>query len=179
MSSAHLHTRWRRATDSLRGLPIRPAGRSGRVDEVAHYLVAVSLSIVGAIHAEQYDDAYLYVVPTIGTLFLFNFIGAGVVGVVLIAPVRRLGRNIGDLILVLAALGAIGIALGSLVSPLISEYTPLLGFIESGDRVAIVLSLVFDALTTVLLAMFVAMLAREHRHAVTSKLGLARARRTS
>jgi hypothetical protein len=67
------------------------------------------------------------VVPTIGPLFLLSFIGSGVVGGVLVAPVRRLGRSIGDLILVLAALGAIGIALGSLVSLLISEYTPLFG----------------------------------------------------
>jgi hypothetical protein len=87
-----------------------------------------------------------------------------VLGVVLIAPVRRLGRNIGDLILVLAALGAIGIAVGSLVSLLVSEYTPLFGFMESGFRLAIVLSLAFDALTTVFLGVFVLMAARARRH---------------
>ncbi len=102
--------------------------------------------LVGVVHAQQYYDAYFSVVPTIGTLFLLSFIGSGVVGAVLIAPVRRLGRSIGDLILVLAALGAIGIALGSLVSLLISEYTPLFGFMESGYRLAIVLALVFDSL---------------------------------
>jgi hypothetical protein len=61
------------------------------------------------------------VVPTIGTLFLLSFVGSGVVGVVLIAPVRRLGRNIGDLILILSALVAIQIAVGSLASLLVSE----------------------------------------------------------
>ena len=92
--------------------------------------------------------------PTIGTLFLLSFIGAGIVGTVLFLPVRLLGRRIGDLILALAALGAIGIALGTLVSLLISEYRPLFGFMESGYRLAIVLTLLFDGLTTVFLGTF-------------------------
>ena len=123
--------------------------------EIARYLGAVSVLVVGAVHAQQYYGAYFRAVPTIGTLFLLSFIGSGVVGVTLIAPVRRLGRNVGDLILVLAALGAIGIALGSLASLLVSEYRPLFGFMESGYRTAIVLTLVFDGLTAVLLGAFV------------------------
>jgi hypothetical protein len=122
--------------------------------EIARYLGAVSILIVGAIHAQQYYDAYFRVVPTIGTLFLLSFIGAGVVGVVLFAPVRLLGDRLGDLILSLAALGAIGIALGTLVSLLISEYMPLFGFMESGYRLAIVLTLTFDGLTTAFLGAF-------------------------
>jgi hypothetical protein len=74
------------------------------------------------------------------------------------------GRNAGDLILVLAALGAIGIALGSLVSLLWSEYMPLFGFMESGYRLAIVLALLFDVLTTVFLGLFVLIVARNRRH---------------
>jgi len=122
--------------------------------EVARYLGAISILVVGAIHAQQYYDAYFYVVPTIGTLFLLSFIGAGVVGVVLLAPVRRLGRRRGDVILALAALSATAIALGTLVSLLVSEYTPLFGFMESGYRLAIVLTLVFDVLTIVFLGFF-------------------------
>jgi hypothetical protein len=132
-------------------------GRSNRVrltGEVARYLGAISILIVGAIHAQQYYGAYFRVVPTIGTLFLLSFIGAGVVGMVLFAPVRRLGERLGDLVLVLAALGAIGIALGTLVSLLISEYMPLFGFMESGYRLAIVLTLLFDGLTTIFLGAF-------------------------
>jgi hypothetical protein len=122
--------------------------------EVARYLGAASVLAVGAIHAQQYYDAYFRVVPTIGTLFLLSFVGAGVVGAVLIAPVRLLGRRVGDLILALAALGGIGIAVGTFASLLISEYTPLFGFMESGYRLAIVLTLVFDVATTVLLGFF-------------------------
>src|SRR5207247_10531123 len=112
--------------------------------------------------AQQHCDAYFSGVPTIGTLFLLSVSGSGVVGVVLIAPVRRLGRSVGDLILLVAALGAIGIAVGSLVSLLISEYMPLFGFMESGYRLAIVLALLFDALTTVFLGLFVLIVARNH-----------------
>jgi hypothetical protein len=140
-------------------LPARSVRRTDVVAEIVRYLGAVSIVVVGVIHAQQYYDAYFSVVPTIGTLFLLSFIGSGVVGAALVAPVRRLGRTIGDLILVLAALGAIGIALGSLVSLLISEYTPLFGFMESGYRLAIVLTLVFDSLTAVFLGAFVLLVA--------------------
>jgi hypothetical protein len=133
--------------------------RTEVVAETFRYLGALSIVLVGVVHAQQYYGAYFSVVPTIGTLFLLSFIGSGVVGVVLVAPVRRLGRSIGDVILVLAALGAIGIALGSLVSLLVSEYTPLFGFMESGYRLAIVLALVFDSLATLFLGAFVVLVA--------------------
>src|SRR4249919_950398 len=106
---------------AVRALASRRTHRLEVAAEIARYLGAVSILLVGAVHAQQYYDAYFYVVPTIGTLFLLSFIGASVVGVVLFAPVRLLGRRFGDLIL---SLGAIGIALGTLVSLLISEYTP-------------------------------------------------------
>jgi hypothetical protein len=133
-----------------------PAERRRRTiaGETARYLGAVSILVVGAIHAQQYYDAYFSYVPTIGTLFLLSFIGAAIVGVLLLAPVRKLGRRLGDLILALAALGAIGIAVGTLVSLLVSEYTPLFGFMESGYRLAIVLTLLFDGLTTAFLGFF-------------------------
>jgi hypothetical protein len=146
-----------------RVLPARPTKSIEVAGEVARYLGAISILLVGAVHAQQYYAAYFSVVPTIGTLFLLSFVGAGVVGVVLLAPIRRLGRTAGDLILVLAALGAIGIALGSLVSLLWSEYMPLFGFMESGYRLAIVLALLVDVLTTVFLGLFVLIVASKHR----------------
>ena len=147
MASAHGHA-------ANRGVGASHHIRPLRADEVARYLGAVAIVVVGAIHAQQYYDAYFSFVPTIGTLFLLSFIGSGVVGATLIAPVRRLGRRVSDLILVLAAAGGIGIAAGSLVSLLISEYRPLFGFMESGYRLAIVLALVFDATTTAFLGAF-------------------------
>ena len=139
------------------------------VTEAARYLGAISILLVGGVHAQQYYDAYFSVVPTIGTLFLLSFIGAGIVGTVLIAPVQLLGRLVGAAALVLAALGAIGIAVGTFVSLVISEYMPLFGFMESGYRLAIVLTLLFDVMTTVFLGVFLAMVTPEFVHAVSSR----------
>jgi hypothetical protein len=173
VASAHSQTARGRAVEAdgpMRLLPPRPGRRSYAAGEIARYLGAISILLVGAVHAQQYYGAYFSVVPTIGTLFLLSFVGAGVVGIVLLAPVRRLGRNAADLILVLAALGAIGIAVGSLVSLLWSEYLPLFGFMESGYRLAIVLALLFDALTTVFLGLFVLIVARNrHQRATTER----------
>jgi len=127
--------------------------RREAIGQAARYLGAVSVALVGVVHAQQYYDAYFSFVPTIGTLFLLSFIGAGVVAATLFAPLRRLGRA-GEAILALAALGGIGIALGTLVSLLISEYTPLFGFMESGYRLAIVLTLLFDVMTITFLGVF-------------------------
>src|SRR5712691_10782813 len=148
----------------MRALPAPPNRRSEVAGEIARYLGALSILLVGAVHAQQYYDAYFSVVPTIGTLFLLSFIGSGVVGIVLIAPVRRLGQRLGDPILVMAALGAIGIAVGSLASLLYGEYEPLFGFMESGYRLAIVLALVFDGLTALFLGTFVLIVARSRWH---------------
>jgi hypothetical protein len=154
---------------AVRGRPALEGRRTELAGNLARYLGAVSLLAVGAVHAQQYYQAYFSVVPTIGTLFLLSFVGSGVLGVVLVAPVRKLGRGLADLILVLAALGGVGIALGSLVSLLISEYTPLFGFMESGYRLAVVLAIVFDALTTVLLGVFVLLVAHARWHRATSE----------
>jgi hypothetical protein len=154
-----MHDRGIGANTLARALPTRHV----LVREGARYLGALSVVVVGIIHAQQYYYAYFSSVPTIGTLFVLSFVGSGVSGAMLIAPVRRLGRNLGDLILVLAALGGIGVAFGSLVSLLISEYTPLFGFMESGYRLAIQLTIIFDSLTTVLLGLFIAMVVRDRR----------------
>ena len=128
--------------------------------------------MVGAIHAQQYYDAYFYVVPTIGTLFLLSFIGAGVVGVTLFAPVRLLGRRArGPDPRHWPRSAAIGIAVGTFVSLLISEYTPLFGFMESGYRLAIVLTLVFDVLSTAFLGFFVLVVAPQVVRSIAGRSG--------
>jgi hypothetical protein len=148
-----------------------PIPLTGPVGEAGRYLGAVSILVVGAVHAQQYYDAYFRVVPTIGTLFLLSFVGAGVVGAVLLAPVRRLARPVADLILAVAALGAIGIALGTLVGLLVSEYTPLFGFMESGYRLAVILALVFDGLTTAFLGAFLLILRPRLIRTITNEPG--------
>jgi hypothetical protein len=158
MASAQTHSNRPELHLYAAGDQARPQQQHGweLAGEIARYLGAVSILLVGAVHAQQYYEAYFSIVPVIGTLFLLSFIGAGVVGTTLFMPVRLLGKRVGDLILSLAALGAIGIALGTLVSLLISEYRPLFGFMESGYRLAVVLTLLFDGLTVVFLGLFLA-----------------------
>jgi hypothetical protein len=162
VANAHSHP--------LRALPLRRHHGHGTAAESARYLGATSLLLVGVVHAQQYYDAYFSVVPTIGTLFLLSFVGAGAVGAALFAPMRRLGRT-GEAILALAALGGIGIALGTLVSLLISEYAPLFGFMESGYRLAVVLTLLFDVMTTAFLGFFVLSIGPRLIHGINSSGG--------
>jgi len=159
----------REVAETMHLLPRQHTRRVSVVGEIARYLGAVSILLVGAVHAQQYYAAYFSFVPTIGTLFLLSFVGAGITGATLLAPVRRFGRNAGDIVLVLAALGAIGIAVGSLASLLISEYTPLFGFMESGYRLAVVLEIVFDALTAVFLGAFVLIVGLPLVHTITTE----------
>jgi hypothetical protein len=143
--------------------------------EVARYLGAISLLMVAAIHAQQYYDAYFSAVPTIGRLFMLNVVGASAAGLLLLAPLELLGRRLADAILVLAALAGIGVAAGAFTALIVSEYTPLFGFMESGYRLAIELSLLFEGLATLLLAAFIATVALDRRGAsradATSPIG--------
>src|SRR5690242_973610 len=95
-------------------------------------LGAVALLVMGGVHLEQYTVAHFSAIPTIGPLFLVNFIAATSLGLLLLIPVRRSGRH-GRLVFdSLAALAGIGVAAGALVALLISEHTPLFGFMEHG-----------------------------------------------
>ncbi len=116
------------------------------------YLGAVALLCVGAIHLQQYIGQDYRVIPVIGTLFLLNAIGAGVVGIPLLLPIERaLRRRSGEAALAVLAFSGVAIAVASLVALFISETTSLFGFSESGYRTAIVLTIVAEAATIVLL----------------------------
>jgi hypothetical protein len=114
-------------------------------------LAATSLLAVGAVHIQQYIVQDYRVIPTIGPLFLLNFIGGTVLGVYFLIPG---GRNPGRLRLLVDA-GAVLcgwlVAAGALVALLVSEHTPLFGFMEHGYRFAIVFAIVSEALAIVTL----------------------------
>ena len=127
----------------------------------ARFLGALSLLAVGAVHLQQYE--YLYsTVPTIGTLFLLNFVGATAIGLGLLAPVERLVGRRGVTAVALLALGGVALAATAFVSLLVSERTPLFGFMEPGyDPPAIMASRVAELVTVGLLGSFlIARLAR-------------------
>jgi hypothetical protein len=113
---------------------------------------ALLLIFVGADHYYQYSVQQYSVLPTIGTLFLLNFISATVVGLVLLAPLSRISRRFGAVVEHLAALSGAAIAATSLVALLVSEHTKLFGFMESNYRPAIVVAIASEAAAAVVLA---------------------------
>jgi hypothetical protein len=119
-------------------------------------LGALSLLAVGAVHLQQYN--YLYsTIPTIGTLFLLNFLGATAIGLGLLAPVERLLGRLGAAVLGLLALGGIGQSAIAFVFLLVAERTPLFGFQEPGyDPPAIMAARVSEIVTVAALGVFLA-----------------------
>jgi hypothetical protein len=132
------------------------------------YLGAAALLGVGIDHLQQDFGASYSLIPTIGTLFALNFASAVVIAIGLLAPMERLFRRRGKLIHACFAAAGIAVAVGSLIALLVSEQTPLFGFMETGYRQAIVISIVLEVATTLLLGAFLASLigsGRKHRAA--------------
>lgn len=107
---------------------------------VARGLGALAILAVGAIHLDQYYGPYS-AIPTIGTLFVVNFVAATVIGLALLAPLEHIAGRWSGPVVALVAAGGIAMAAGSFVLLAISERTPLFGFQEPGyDPAAIALS---------------------------------------
>jgi hypothetical protein len=120
----------------------------------ARCLGALSLFAVGTVHLQQYDDLYS-AIPTIGTLFVLNFVGATVLSVGLLVPFDRLSRRWGPLLVAALALGGIALAAVSYVFLLIAERGPLFGFMEPGyNPAAIRFSQVSEIVTVALLGIY-------------------------
>jgi hypothetical protein len=117
-------------------------------------LGALALLVVGGLHYQQYRYAFYSSVPTIGPLFLLNFIAATALGLFLLVPVRSRFGRLGRLLDQLAALAGIGVSAGALAALLVSEHTPLFGFMEHGYRFAIMLAIGSDAAAIAMLTLF-------------------------
>jgi hypothetical protein len=115
-------------------------------------LGALLLLFVGADHYYEYAARDYSVIPTIGTLFLLNFVSATVVGLALLAPLERLSRRFGTAVLALAAAGGAAIAATSLLALLVSEQTKLFGFMEYNYRPEILVAIASEAAAMVVLA---------------------------
>jgi hypothetical protein len=118
---------------------------------------ALALLATGGIHLEQYIVADYRVIPTIGPLFLLNFIGGTVLGLYFLVPARaQVGRR-RRLLDSVAAVSGWAIGVGGLVALFISEAMPLFGFMEHGYRLEIVIAIVAEAVTVVALSVFLAL----------------------
>ncbi|HZO95747.1 MAG TPA: hypothetical protein VFB42_00090 [Gaiellaceae bacterium] len=139
---------------------LRAVERYGRVRDGARLgaraLGALSLLAVGAVHLQQY--LWLYsAIPTIGTLFVLNFAGATAVGLGLLAPLERVSARLGGAAVALLALAGAGQAATSFVFLLVSERTPLFGFMEPGyDPPALMASRVAELVAVALLGLVAA-----------------------
>jgi hypothetical protein len=106
------------------------------------------------VHLQQYFDLYSDI-PTIGTLFVLNFVGATFVGVALLAPVERLLGRLGGSVVALLTVAGIVQAATAFVFLYISERTPLFGFMEPGyDPTAIIAARIAEVATVVFLGAF-------------------------
>ena len=129
----------------------------------ARYVGALALLAMAVIHLEQYLSADFYDIPTIGTLFLLNFIGGTVLALGLMSPLERPANGRFSPLVVLLALAGAAMAAVSIAFLLISEGTTLFGFHESNYRLAIVLALVFEGIAVLSLGSFAAARLRRER----------------
>jgi hypothetical protein len=136
--------------------------------DLVRYLGVLLLFGVGAVHLyEYYADDYR-VIPTIGILFLLNFIGGVVLGLLLALPLGSLPlvRSVpvaGRAAHALVALVGIAYAAATIIALMISETGTLFGFREDGYGPAITAALGVESAAVVVLAAFVALEARHLR----------------
>ncbi|HEX5193756.1 MAG TPA: hypothetical protein VFW09_13210 [Solirubrobacteraceae bacterium] len=97
----------------------------------ARLVGALAVLAIGAVHLYEFDHFYSQI-PTIGTLFFLNFLGATAIALGLLAPVERIAGRYGSTLLLAFVLAGIAIAGTAFAFLLISEQTPLFGFQEPG-----------------------------------------------
>jgi hypothetical protein len=131
-----------------------PTSHRSIIAGVFRYLGALAVLATGVAHIEQYTVDSYSTVPTIGTLFLLNFIAAIVIAVGLVARLRRITGRYTDAVRALFAAGGIGLAVLSLAGLFVSETSGLFGFVEHGYRMAIVVAIAVEAAATLLLVAF-------------------------
>ncbi len=99
-------------------------------------LAATLVAVIAGVHFQQYVD-FMSRVPTVGVLFLLNAAGgAGNAAALLSRDVR---------VRWIAATGAVGLALGSLVSIMIALQGSFFGYAEPTLRFPIVLAIIAEA----------------------------------
>jgi hypothetical protein len=131
-----------------------PTSRRSIMAQASLYLGALAVLATGVAHIKQYSVDHYSTVPTIGTLFLLNFIASIVIAVGLIAPLRHVTGRYTDVVRTVIAVGGIGLAVLSLAALFVSETTGLFGFVEHGYRMAIVVAIVVEVAATVFLVAF-------------------------
>jgi MFS family permease len=122
--------------------------------QALRYLGALAVLATGVAHLEQYAVDDYSTVPTIGTLFLLNFVAAIVIAIGLIVPLGRVTGRYTAAVRAVFAVAGISLAVLSLVALFVSESSGLFGFVEHGYRMAIVVAIVVEVAAAVFLVAF-------------------------
>jgi hypothetical protein len=135
-------------------------------------LGALALLAIAAVHIYEYYADHYSAIPTIGTLFLLNGIGATAIALTLLAPVQSvLPRSAARWALTLSASGGIALAATSLAALFISETQPLFGFMEVGYRAVVLAAIASEAVAILVLAPVGVLSWRAGRSATRSAAG--------
>ena len=110
--------------------------RSARTTPGLRLLAAALVAVIAGVHFQQYID-FMSEVPRVGTLFLLNAAGGAGLVFALLSGERVLR--------LLAILGSLGLAIGSLVSISIALQGNFLGYSEPTVRAAIVIAIGAEA----------------------------------
>jgi hypothetical protein len=122
--------------------------------QLALVLGAAGVLATGADHLYEYGPDGFSTVPTIGTLFLLNFISATFLGIALLLPLRRLAPRHAGSLRALLAVGGIGLGAASLIALWISETSSLFGFTDAGFRPTILAAIVSESVAVVALTAY-------------------------
>ena len=122
----------------------------------ARLAAGVVVLVIAGVHFQQYVD-FMSEVPTVGVLFLLNAAGGAGLAFALNSQEPMLRR--------LAALGAIGLAVGSLISIMIALTGSFFGYSEPSLRVPIVIAILAELLALPLLARLLRRERPPERHA--------------
>ena len=140
--------------------------RSDQTRLAVRVLGATLLLFVGADHYYEYAARDYSAIPTIGTLFLLNFVSATIVAFLLLTPLERVSQRLGRPALALFAASGAGIAATSLLALLVSEQTKLFGFMEQNYRPEILVAIASEAAAMLVLAILTILAASAARSAV-------------
>jgi hypothetical protein len=110
--------------------------RTPRDISLTNLVAAALVAVIAGVHFEQYVD-FMSEVPTVGVLFLLNAAGGAGLACALVARDGQLR--------LLAAVGAIGLAAGSLVSITIALSGSFFGYSEPTLRLPIVIAILAEA----------------------------------
>ncbi len=117
-------------------------------------LAAALVLVIAGVHFQQYVQ-FMSHVPWVGVLFLLNAAGGASIAVALLGPDRDVRA--------LAALGGIGLAVGSLVSLVIALTSSFAGYHEPTLRTAILVAIIAEAIAVPVLGALAAATLRERR----------------